>query len=63
MTIEAFRRSGLAPGNEVVVRRDDGSLERRRIKYEPWKLGHGVWVIGLQGIAGGYDLDRVEVGR
>jgi hypothetical protein len=28
-------------------------------KAEPWQLGHGVWVIGLKGISGGYDLSRV----
>ena len=47
-------------GDLVEVTRDDGSIEQRRVKYEPWQLGDGTWVIGLKGITGGYALDRVR---
>jgi len=40
------------------VTRDSGTKERRRVKYIPWQLGDGTWVIGLRGIAGGYALSR-----
>jgi len=49
----------LKPGDTVVVRDDDGIDTVREVKYAPWQLGHGKWVIGLQGISGGYSLDRV----
>lgn len=45
-------------GRLVHVRRDDGTIEERAIKYEPWQLGHGEWVVGLKGIVGGYLLER-----
>lgn len=45
-------------GAEVEVTRDDGTTETRRVKYAPWQLGHGAWVVGLEGIAGGYALER-----
>lgn len=47
-------------GMEVIVRRDNGTEERRTVKYSPWKLGDGSWVIGLDGIAGGYAFERVR---
>lgn len=49
----------LKPGDRVRVRRDDGTEVNYTVKYEPWRLGHGTWVIGLKGISGGYDLSRV----
>jgi len=53
-------RRELKVGELVSVRMDDGSLVVKRVKYEPWELGHGEWVIGLAGISGGYKLSRVE---
>lgn len=53
-------RRALIPGEWVEVLRDDGkTTTHHQIKYAPWKLGHGEWVIGLEGIAGGYLLSRV----
>lgn len=49
----------LKPGDTVMVRLDDGEIVEKTVKYAPWQLGHGEWVIGLNGIAGGYALDRV----
>ena len=50
-------------GEIVSVTRDDGSAEMRSVKYAPWQLGDGTWVIGLDGIAGGYLLSRVAKPR
>lgn len=49
----------LKPGDAVDVTLDDGRTERRSVKYAPWQLGDGRWVVGLSGISGGYDLGRV----
>ena len=49
-------------GQTVIVKLDDGSLCSKKVKYEPWQLGDGTWVIGLEGIAGGYELDRIVLG-
>ena len=51
-------------GAEVEVRRDDGSLFQSTVKYAPWELGFpgsGTWVVGVNGISGGYALDRVQL--
>jgi len=52
-------RQSLIPSEWVEVLRDDGRTTHHKVKYAPWKLGHGEWVIGLEGIAGGYLLSRV----
>lgn len=52
-------RKSLAVGRRVVLMKDDGSEITKIVKYAPWQLGHGEWVIGLSGIAGGYLLSRV----
>lgn len=49
-------------GQTVVVKMDDGKLYAKKVKYEPWQLGDGTWVIGLEGISGGYALNRVVIG-
>jgi len=46
-------------GMLVDVRLDDGSVQRTTIRHVPWQLGHGQWVVGLEGISGGYDVLRV----
>lgn len=50
----------LVPGDRVEVLMDQGDVKEFAVKYEPWQLGHGVWVIGLEGRAGGYKLTRVQ---
>jgi hypothetical protein len=52
-------RRAIIPGQWVEVLRDDGRTTHHRVKYAPWRLGHGEWVIGLDGVAGGYLLSRV----
>lgn len=53
-------RKALIPGDCVEVLRDDRkTTTHHRVKYAPWQLGHGEWVIGLDGIAGGFLLSRV----
>jgi hypothetical protein len=50
-------------GELVEVTRDDGTIEKRVVREEPWELGNpgsGRWVIGLRGIPGGYDFRRVR---
>ena len=48
-------------GMDVVVTRDDGTREVRKVKYFPWQLRDGTWVVGLTGISGGYRLDQCEI--
>ena len=50
----------LKPGDQVDQTDDFGNVHRRTVKYAPWQLGHGDWVVGLIGIRGGYALRRVQ---
>jgi ABC-type cobalamin transport system permease subunit len=52
-------RRALLPGDIVAVRNDAGRAVVYAVKYAPWQLGDGTWVIGLKSISGGYSLDRV----
>lgn len=56
ISLEQF---ALKPGDPVDVLRDDKRIEQRTVKYEPWQLGDGTWVVGVAGISGGYALCRV----
>lgn len=47
-------------GTAVAVTRDDGSTWLTRTRTDPWQLGDGTWVVGLEGRAGGYALARVR---
>lgn len=55
-------RMALKPGDRVLVlvRTDAGTVLEFEVKFAPWVLGGGTWVVGLAGIAGGYLLSRVE---
>lgn len=44
---------------QVSVKRDDGSTMQTKTRSEPRQLGHGQWVILVEGISGGYDCARV----
>lgn len=55
MNAKSLNRVGMA----VMVRRDDGSIFHTSIKTLPWQLGGGHWVVGVVGIAGGYDVLKV----
>jgi outer membrane lipoprotein SlyB len=46
-------------GTPVEVRRDDGDILRTVTRSEPWQLPGGQWIVLVEGIRGGYALDRV----
>jgi hypothetical protein len=48
-------------GQVIIVKMDNGKLYSKKVKYEPWQLGDGTWVIGLEGVNGGYSLDRIVI--
>lgn len=48
-------------GTAVMVRLDDGSDFATITRSEPWKLGHGEWVVKVEGISGGYLLSRIRL--
>ena len=50
----------MMPGTPVQVVRDDGSKMLTRTRSVPWQLGHGDWVVSVEGISGGYLLSRVH---
>lgn len=52
-------RLGLAPGDTVAVRTDSGALLSFTVSDAPWLMAGGTWALGLDGIAGGYLLERV----
>jgi hypothetical protein len=52
-------RSNLKRGDIVRVRDDQGIEADYTVRQEPWVLGSGHAVVGLEGICGGYALDRV----
>ncbi len=45
----------------VVVRMDDGRLLDTITTSAAWQLGHGAWLVCVDGIKGGYSLDRVAL--
>lgn len=47
-------------GDAIEVIRDDGSVEIRTVADDPWQLGHGQWVVKLDGISGVYALNRCK---
>jgi hypothetical protein len=56
------QRRQLRIGDCVVVRMDHGHPVGDMVctvRAQPWQLGNGTWVIGLNEISGGYDLSRV----
>jgi len=57
--LEPIPGEGLAPGDMVRVRHDDGGYKLHAVTRAPWRLGHGKYVVGLSDVVGGYDLSRV----
>ena len=47
------------PGSPCWVRHDDGSGHNHHTRSAAWLLGSGHAVVEVDGICGGYDLDRV----
>lgn len=46
-------------GERVAVLADSGLVLEFDVKYPPWKTAGVLWVLGLHGVAGCYDLNRV----
>lgn len=38
----------------------DGAPRWTKTRSEPWQLGHGAWVVAVEGIAGGVALSHIE---
>lgn len=57
--VQQSHARGLKLGRLVHVTMDDGSLRTSVVTKEPWQLGHGDFVVGLEGFSGGYDVMRV----
>lgn len=49
----------LPSGTLVNVHKDNGDTLVTRTRSLPWQLGHGDWVVSVEGISGGYALERV----
>jgi hypothetical protein len=47
-------------GMAVTVTKDDGATVNTRTRSLPWPLGHGHYVVLLEGASGGYDCNRVK---
>jgi len=58
-TPEEFNKR-FPPGTPVQVLRDNGDRMRTRTRSQAWILGGHTPVVMVEGIAGGYRLDRVE---
>lgn len=48
------------PGTLVTVRLDDGTIKQTRTTSQAWMLGGHTVVVIVEGISGGYALDRVR---
>jgi hypothetical protein len=57
-TVAAFNRS-CPVGTHVAVVRDDGSVLETKTRSEAWLVGDGTPVVMVEGISGGYLLERV----
>lgn len=51
--------SRLKVGDKIALMMDNGSASQFEVCSEPWQLRHGAWVVGVDGIRGGYSLERV----
>lgn len=49
-----------AVGQRVHVTLDDGTSKETATLTLPWQLGHGHWVVNLEGLPRGYDCARVR---
>lgn len=53
-------RKKVIAGDVVAVEMDDGAVREFRVRHCAWQMPGDVWVLALDGIAGGYLLDRVR---
>ena len=51
----------LTVGAAVEVIKDDGSMVPSRVRQAPWQTGAGDWLVSVDGIAGGYAVERVRL--
>jgi protein-disulfide isomerase-like protein with CxxC motif len=47
-------------GMPVVLVEDNGQETHTRLTSLPWTLGHGAWVVKVEGKSGGYDCARIR---
>lgn len=57
--VAAFN-DAVKPGDDVIVIKDDGRRVQTRTRSEAWILGGHTAVVLLEGISGGYLLERVR---
>lgn len=50
-------------GTAVRIAEDDGSVTHTKTRSLPWQLGHGAWVVLVEGRAGGYSCERMSVDK
>lgn len=48
-------------GTRVYLVNNHGEVEVTRTRSEPWRLGHGVLVVLVEGRTGGWECDRLTV--
>lgn len=54
------RQLSIKEGDAVLVTNDSGLIIPSKARSDPWKLGHGQWVIKVEGVSGGYALNRIQ---
>lgn len=47
-------------GTEVILLEDDATETVTRTRSEPWPLGHGEWVVLVEGRTGGWAIVRMR---
>lgn len=45
---------------DINLREDSGQETHTRLTSLPWTLGHGAWVVSVEGKSGGYDCARIR---
>lgn len=50
----------LEEGVRVFYTDDSGKEHETITRSKPWQLGHGDWVVLIEGKSGGYDLSRIR---
>lgn len=51
----------LAVGTPVIVTKDSGDKVESVVRQAPWQTGSGHWIVSIEGIAGGYAVERVKL--
>jgi hypothetical protein len=47
-------------GSTVIVKRDSGEIFETKTRSEAWAIPSGMALVSVEGISGGYSLDRVK---